>query len=261
MAIAVVDRLETIEVEIMQRDEVFRAHRRRGVDLEQLAEQKAVRKPGERVGPCQLCHVMARGMMLDRRTIEVTDGLEAKCHDHRDDQRLDQEQLAVERRGACREGVTRQRGDRGERGEQQADHADLRTDRRPRHDTRAKAEHEADREQVQQRIVRGNGHDVQQREKSGGGVVADRVTALPSLEVGEIADGAGARIGSDRDEAQQRRERAKRREGEEKGAAEFVAHEQAYAHENGAKAEYGKPHAKEHGNKVAVHRKRQSRRA
>ena len=202
---------------------------------------------------------MARRMVFDRRAIEIADRLKAERGNHRDDQRFDEEQFAVERGRAGFPCMDRQRGDCRHGGQQKAYHTDFGTDRRPRHHARAKAEDKADGDEVQQRIVRGYCNNIEQGDEHGGCIVADRIAALPSPQFGKIANGARAEIGAKRGKARQRRERAKCGQAEKEGAAEFIADQEANPDEDSAQADDGEPHAEKHGNEVAVHRERQSR--
>ena len=78
MTIAVIYCLEAIEVEIMERNQIFRAYGGRRPILKLLAEQKPVREAGKRVGSSQLRHIVTRGVMLDSRSIEMRDCLETE---------------------------------------------------------------------------------------------------------------------------------------------------------------------------------------
>ncbi len=238
----------------MQCDHVFGADRRLGMKLEQFAEQQAIRETGQCVGSCKLRHVVPCRMVLDRRAVEVGNGLEAERRDHRDNQRLDQKQFGMQRHAMAFERMERQRGNSRQRCEKQADYADIRADRGARDDTRAKAEYQTDRDEMQQRIMGGDCDHVEKCQQDREGIVSDRVTPFPASEVVETAHRGGAGIGTDGGEAQKGGESAHCGQKEQEGAFELAADKQADADEHDSEPGYGKPHAVQHRHKIAIHR-------
>ena len=90
-------------------------------------------------------------------------GLEAEPGYHRDDEGLDQKQFGVEGHRMRLHRVPGQRGDGRHGRDQQAGYADFRPDRGPRNDARAKAEDEAHGDEVEQGIMGGYGHQIEER--------------------------------------------------------------------------------------------------
>lgn len=89
--ITIVDRLEAIEIEIVERDEAPCANCCRGTILEKLTQQQPVRKSGQGIGSRKLRHVMPGRVMLHGRVIEVSDGLETEPHYRGNDKRFNEE--------------------------------------------------------------------------------------------------------------------------------------------------------------------------
>ena len=128
-------------------------------------------------------------------------------------------------------------------GQQQAYHAQFRSDRGPGNHAGAKAEYQADRDQLQHGLVDREHQYVEQGQLYRRGIIADRIEPFPTPQVLYMTGRRHARIGPDNPQAQEYRQRADGGQRQIYGGVQLHGGEQTHANEDRTEAKDGKPHA------------------
>ena len=204
----------------------------------------------------QLSQIMLCRMMLDRRAIEMRDGLQAESRNHRNEHRLDQKHFRVEPVAMHTERMDPKRRNGRDRGQQQTHHAQFRPDRGPGNHAGSEAEDQADRDQLQHGFVDREHQNVEQGKLRRRCAIADRIISFPASQVLDVGDWRDAPVRPDIQEAQEYRQRAKSRQCHIYWRVQFHGCQKTHGNEDQAQAENGKPHAEQHVDKLPVDRER-----